>query len=325
MSRLTPKESTIKKLFALSGNRCAYFSCTQKIVEEDDILVGEICHIEANRPDGARYNEDQSDEERRGFDNLLLLCPSHHKIIDKNPKYSVPLLKDMKRQHEDNYRVNEYQPNRMLIGQALYNFQSFDYPWWIYSISYGVLSYIYSAELIRVVSAKSPHFLINGAVKKSITVINVDNAGPLAAQYELESLIFNTEKQFPERKQVCLVYCNSLIDNRHSYTSYEYPALKKAASSFFQYLSHISEKSRSNIKFVFLIECFNLKNQFSIIPKSSFSQYCWPSITSVFKEISLDFSEHDYYESHFKKMGYENTPSELSDYFDEFSDASQFE
>lgn len=45
-------------------------------------MLGEICHIKAQSPDGPRYDSAQSDKDRHNFDNLLLLCSSHHKVID---------------------------------------------------------------------------------------------------------------------------------------------------------------------------------------------------------------------------------------------------
>jgi hypothetical protein len=49
-------EVTLKKLFALSGNVCAFPGCTAPIVDtEHGIVTGEICHIKARSPEGPRY------------------------------------------------------------------------------------------------------------------------------------------------------------------------------------------------------------------------------------------------------------------------------
>ncbi len=105
MSRLTkPRSSTIKRLFALSGNRCAFPGCTAPLVDEEGCVIGEICHIHASRPDGPRHDAQQSDVARHGFGNLLLLCNPHHKRVDRHWKrYSVAVLLDMKRQHEQRF------------------------------------------------------------------------------------------------------------------------------------------------------------------------------------------------------------------------------
>jgi len=98
-----PTERDVKRLFALSLNQCAFPSCITPIFGLNDELVGEICHIKAHHPKGPRYDTHQSDTERHAFQNLLLLCRNHHKVVDDDPeKYTVERLKEIKRQHEAN-------------------------------------------------------------------------------------------------------------------------------------------------------------------------------------------------------------------------------
>ncbi len=60
-------------------------------------MIGRICHIEAAQPDGKRFNHAMSNEERRSFNNLLLLCGDHHTVIDSDEdRYSVTHLRQMK-------------------------------------------------------------------------------------------------------------------------------------------------------------------------------------------------------------------------------------
>jgi hypothetical protein len=91
----------VKRLFALSGNQCAFPSCSAPLVEESGTVTGVICHISARSSQGPRYRIDQSDEERHSFDNLLLLCARHSKIIDSEPdKYTRDLLFKLKNERE---------------------------------------------------------------------------------------------------------------------------------------------------------------------------------------------------------------------------------
>ena len=63
--------------------------------------MGEICHIKAVSPGGPRYNPVQTDEERHGFENLILLCGKHHTVVDDDEgAYTVQRLADMKKAHE---------------------------------------------------------------------------------------------------------------------------------------------------------------------------------------------------------------------------------
>jgi|SRR5271157_3922228 len=95
-----PSQRTVKRLFALSQNRCAFPRCTTALIQGDTV-VGEICHIKAANPDGPRYDPSQEDTERHDFDNLLLLCGTHHTVIDDDAvAYTVERLIKMKAKHE---------------------------------------------------------------------------------------------------------------------------------------------------------------------------------------------------------------------------------
>lgn len=94
-----PKTSTLKRLFAVSGNVCAFPECATALVDSDNV-VGEVCHIKGNKPDSARHDFNQTEEERHGYENLILMCPTHHAMIDKDEKvYTVKKLLGYKAQH----------------------------------------------------------------------------------------------------------------------------------------------------------------------------------------------------------------------------------
>ena len=83
-----PSIRAIQRLYAMSGNRCAFSGCTALIIEDSPgmagINMGEICHIRASKAGGERYDPDQTDVERHGYENLILLCRRHHKLIDSD-------------------------------------------------------------------------------------------------------------------------------------------------------------------------------------------------------------------------------------------------
>lgn len=65
------------------------------------IVIGEEAHIVARSEDGPRGNSPLSAEQRDDYSNLMLLCPTHHSLIDKAPQdYPVGSLLAMKSAHE---------------------------------------------------------------------------------------------------------------------------------------------------------------------------------------------------------------------------------
>jgi len=100
--RTPPSQKTMKKLFALSGGLCAFPGCRTHLVDQaSGAMLAEMCHIRAASADGPRYDQTQHDTQRNGEDNLLLLCPTHHSLIDQAPnQYTVDWLTSIKQSHE---------------------------------------------------------------------------------------------------------------------------------------------------------------------------------------------------------------------------------
>jgi hypothetical protein len=95
-----PAERTIKRLFALSGNRCAFPRCATALIQGDTV-VGQVCHIKAAKPGGSRYDDQQTNGERHAFANLILMCGTHHTVIDDDEEaYTVERLAKLKAEHE---------------------------------------------------------------------------------------------------------------------------------------------------------------------------------------------------------------------------------
>jgi hypothetical protein len=94
------QDSTMKRLFGMSGNRCAIPDCKSPLII-GDVVVGEICHIRARRKGGARFDATLTQEQKDAFENLILLCSTCHKLIDSSPdEYSSQWLRSMKISHE---------------------------------------------------------------------------------------------------------------------------------------------------------------------------------------------------------------------------------
>jgi HNH endonuclease len=96
-------DKTRKLLWARSGARCAY--CRKELFlavpKDNDAIVGDECHIHARQEGGPRRNLSMSIDELDDYENLILLCKVHHKMVDDQPNsYSVNALKNLKKKHE---------------------------------------------------------------------------------------------------------------------------------------------------------------------------------------------------------------------------------
>ena len=77
----SPSVPTIKRLFAVSGNQCAFPRCPLPLVDiSSGKVTGRICHIKAQKSGGPRYDPDQTDEEQH---DLLCHLPSVRKLSGK--------------------------------------------------------------------------------------------------------------------------------------------------------------------------------------------------------------------------------------------------
>jgi hypothetical protein len=115
-----PSTTTIKKLFALSGNWCAFPDCTEKMIDESGTLIGQVCHICGDKPGSKRYDPAQTEAERQGLSNLILLCPKHHIVIDDDEtRFPVSVIKQMKKRHEDKatepYVISDRMAERIVL------------------------------------------------------------------------------------------------------------------------------------------------------------------------------------------------------------------
>ena len=93
-------------LFALSGNECAHPDCTEKIVQGgaegySAAKIVNIAHIYSHSPNGPRGQGGLTEDQLVAPENLLLLCPNHHVLVDKlDSEYTAETLQQWKKQHE---------------------------------------------------------------------------------------------------------------------------------------------------------------------------------------------------------------------------------
>lgn len=116
-------------LFAFSRRFCYFPDCDVPVVRfvgDEPVVNVEIAHICGALPAAPRYDKSMTDDERRAFRNLILLCVPHHKTIDRlHPDdYSPEELTRWKHEHESPEEIatlNEITEDRLeqLIEEAV--------------------------------------------------------------------------------------------------------------------------------------------------------------------------------------------------------------
>lgn len=107
-------QKTLKILFTLSGNQCAHPECANNITEQatehsPELVTGQISHIYAIRKKGPRGKPGLTQKELNSPENLILLCPTCHAIVDgQYESYPAEMLKSWKHDHEDKMRNRRF-------------------------------------------------------------------------------------------------------------------------------------------------------------------------------------------------------------------------
>lgn len=109
------KDSARKTLWSRAHDQCAFPSCLQALTLDTQAdngsstvkVIGEEAHIRARSAGGPRYDPDFVDID--GYDNLVLMCPTHHTMIDAmdGAGYTVEALIEIKKRHEKNQSRRE--------------------------------------------------------------------------------------------------------------------------------------------------------------------------------------------------------------------------
>lgn len=101
----------VKVLWSRALNQCAFPACRQSLTEDAEDTttgetlinpIGEQAHIRSYKTNGPRYDPDYPNSKLHSYENLILLCPTHHEIIDANngAAYTAADLISMRETHE---------------------------------------------------------------------------------------------------------------------------------------------------------------------------------------------------------------------------------
>jgi hypothetical protein len=164
--RKSPTIDTVRALFAKSGNKCAFPGCVCALLNDKNKFIGEICHIESAESGGERFNLSQSDEERRNYDNLILMCHPHHIETNDTELYSVEKLKEIKYNHELNFRKNIFKIDETALYKIVEEMNDF----WEKIDRLNTVEHTMK-ELAYHISAKSSCFEIIDECRENITIL----------------------------------------------------------------------------------------------------------------------------------------------------------
>jgi hypothetical protein len=103
--RPNPKPQQIKVLWGIAAI-CARPGCgvrlvQEKTAEDPETPIGEMAHIAAFSPGGPRHDPAMTPAEIDSAENLILLCPTDHTIVDaQDGTYTAAELRDWKAKHD---------------------------------------------------------------------------------------------------------------------------------------------------------------------------------------------------------------------------------
>ena len=95
------------------------------MINQKNQFIGQVCHIKAARLGGERYDIHQSDEDRRGYENLILLCCEHHIETNDELEFTPEKMKAMKLEHEKNFLKNDYKINETALYKIAEEMEQF--------------------------------------------------------------------------------------------------------------------------------------------------------------------------------------------------------
>jgi len=112
-------------LWAKSGGHCAFPGCGESLILDlgDGVrsIVGVVCHIVAQSPQGPRGAYEIGADERDDLSNLLILCTKHSKVIDDHPeRFPVELLRQYKNNGEARMEMGSSADPKVLRDNLVY-------------------------------------------------------------------------------------------------------------------------------------------------------------------------------------------------------------
>lgn len=141
-------QKSIKILWSAAAGLCTFSDCRERLTYSEagefaPYILGEMAHICGDQPGANRHDPNQTPQERDDYQNLILLCPTHHRLIDRpenEARYPVELLHKIKAEHEAFVRSRlEHDPaaDKYAVANEIMPLLAENHQVWL---SYGPLS-----------------------------------------------------------------------------------------------------------------------------------------------------------------------------------------
>lgn len=104
------KDKVVLRLVGAAGGWCEKPDCStgslwHELPAGDAVRLAEVAHIVAASDDGPRGDAEAETEQLVAFENLILLCPNCHTVVDRAPdEFPVVRLRQWKSEHEARLR-----------------------------------------------------------------------------------------------------------------------------------------------------------------------------------------------------------------------------
>lgn len=100
VTRHRVSRAAARRAMQLAGGRCAFPGCPSPRTLDNGLPLLEIAHIASYTPGAPRYVSNHQMSTAELSDNIIVLCPTHHILIDRNPEaYTIDVLLRMREAH----------------------------------------------------------------------------------------------------------------------------------------------------------------------------------------------------------------------------------
>ena len=212
-----PTKSTANLLWGSCGGECANPDCDAPVLRVDQAnkvveKIGEIAHISGAKDGSNRYDANKSDEDRRHYDNLLILCrPCHREqpngidIPENEKHFPTALLLDWKRTHLEKIRqLNDRNwvcnPN---AAQLYEDGKSISVKFWIDRKGHAQL---YTAEQLVIVEQLFKLHLSFSQISEALKMIDQTEGKPIDPSHQTLNdatigQLYQLSKRLPKREE----------------------------------------------------------------------------------------------------------------------------